>query len=120
MVVFGHDTFFYHVSARARAVKPPVAKPDIGTRGVRGDSQEHFNHPQALAVSYTVQRMGWLYVADMHNNRVQVFDAKQVYRATVAPVGLEKSEWAHSPSPAETSPSRSNPSTSRPSSRSGR
>ena len=32
--------------------------------------------------------MGWLYVADLHNNRVQCFDAERVFRASIAPVGL--------------------------------
>ena len=88
VVVFGHDQFFSHVHARVRGVWPPDSKRDLGVRGVRGSSMEHFNHPQALAVSYSAQRMGWLYVADMHNNRVQCFDAHQVFRASIAPVGL--------------------------------
>ena len=47
--------------------------------------------------------MGWLYVADLHNNRVQCFDAERVFRAvtgsgtrawglTLTPLQLEEAE----------------------------
>ncbi len=43
----------------------------IGVSGESGSDNAHFNSPQGVAVDVT---RGWIYVADLFNGRVQVFD----------------------------------------------
>ena len=50
MVVFDHTAFFKKVHERHRTVDPPLAKADLGLRGVRGDEVDRFNHPHSLAI----------------------------------------------------------------------
>ncbi len=51
----------------------------IGVTGVAGIDNAHFNNTMGVAVNGT----GHLYVADMYNHRVQVFDKTATYQYTI-------------------------------------
>lgn len=54
--------------------------------GSYGDGVDQFAYPLYLAVN---DQTGWLYVGDMANQRIQVFDSEGVYQQTLLPEGVE-------------------------------
>ena len=65
----------------------------IGTTGVSGADNAHFNQPESVGLNSATGR---LFVADSANQRVQIFDAKSfAYLATLGTSGTAGTDAAH-------------------------
>jgi len=63
----------------------------LGTPGVSGADNVHFNSPEDIAVDGS----GTIYVSDGGNHRVQVFNANRQYMRTMGETGISGRDFAH-------------------------